>query len=179
MAPTGRRIPVTILVDNGASHCFVNSAVAHEWGLELSGEPGPAGVLLAAGDILHAVDTPVRVYLVLGDTLREAISMSPLVLEGGVDIILGWDWIVSHDLHKLYALGEMVAEGPNGTVRVPMERRATPGGGRASAQAVGEQPDGNRLMGHNSFESLIGQPYAEEENATVAAVTGAAKGGMW
>ena len=59
--------------------------------------------------------------------------MSPLALEGGVDLILGWDWIASHDLRKLYALGEMVAEGPNGTVRVPMERRATPGGCQASA----------------------------------------------
>ena len=76
---------------------------------------------MAAGDVVHAVDTLVRVYLALGDTLREAISMSPLALEGGVDLILGWDWIVSHDLRKLYALGEMVAEGPNGTVRVPME----------------------------------------------------------
>ena len=94
MAPTGHRIPVTILVDNGALHCFVNSSVAHYWGLELSGEPGPAGVLLAAGDVVHAMDTPVRVYLALGDTLREAISMSPLVLEGWLDLILRWDWIV-------------------------------------------------------------------------------------
>ena len=59
MAPTGRRIPVTILVDDGALHCFVNSSVAREWGLEQSGEPGPAGVLLAAGDVVHAVDTQV------------------------------------------------------------------------------------------------------------------------
>ena len=59
MEPTGRSIPLTILVDNGALHCFVNSSVAHYWGLELSGEPGPAGVLLAAGDEVHAVDTPV------------------------------------------------------------------------------------------------------------------------
>ena len=38
---------------------------------------------MAAGDIVHAVDTPVLVYLALGDTLYEAISMSPLALEGG------------------------------------------------------------------------------------------------
>ena len=85
---------------------------------------------------------------------------------------------MSHNLHKLYALGEMVAEGPNSTVRVPMGQRATPGGGLASAQAVGEQPDGSQLMGHNAFERLIGQPYQEEENATVVAVTGTAKGCM-
>ena len=94
MVPTGCHIPVTILVDDGASHCLVNSLVEHEWGLELSGEPGPAGVLLVVGDVVHTMDTPVQVYLALGDTLREAISMSPLALEVGVDLILGWDWIV-------------------------------------------------------------------------------------
>ena len=134
---------------------------------------------MAAGDVVHAISKPVMVYMALCDTLREAISMSPLELEGGVDIILGRDWIVSHDLKKLYSLGEMVAEGPDGKVRVPMERRATPGGGQASAQAVGGLPCGCRLMGHNAFEQLIGQLYAKEENATVAAVTGATKRGMW
>ena len=179
VTPTGRCAHVTILVDDGASHCFVHSSLAREWGLERSGDPGPTGVMLAAGDVVHAIGEPAMVYMALGDTLREAISMSPLELEGGVDIILGWDWIVSHDLKKLYSLGEMVAEGPDGTVRVPMERRATLGGGQASAQAVGGLPGGGRLMGHSAFERLIGQPYAEEENATVAAVTGATKGGMW
>ena len=106
--------------------------------------------------------------------------MSPLDLEGGVDVILGWDWIVSHDLKKLYSLGEMVAEGPNGTVRIPIERRqATPDGGQAMAQTVGGQAGGDLLMGHRAFERLIGQPYAEEEQATVATVTAAIKSGMW
>ena len=71
---------------------------------------------MAAGDVVHAIGEPVMVYMALGDTLREEISMLPLKLEGGVDIILGWDWIVSHDLKKLYSLVEMVAEGPDGTV---------------------------------------------------------------
>ena len=61
MAHAGCSILVTILINDGASHCFINSSVAREWGLEQSGEPGPAGVLLAAGDVVHAVDTPVRV----------------------------------------------------------------------------------------------------------------------
>ena len=58
----------------------------------------------------------------------------------GASVRMGAEQVL---VHKLYSLGEMVAEGPNSTVQVPMERRATPGGGRASAQAVGEQPDGN------------------------------------
>ena len=47
MAPSGRRVLVTILVDDGASHCFVRSSFAREWGLARSAEPGPSGVLLA------------------------------------------------------------------------------------------------------------------------------------
>ena len=72
-------------------------------------------MLLAAGDVVHAVDPLVMVYMALGDTLWEAISMSPLDLEGGVDVILGWDCIVSYDLKKLYSLGEMLAEGQLGS----------------------------------------------------------------
>ena len=131
MTPTGQCAHVTILVDNGVLHCFVHSLLAREWGLERSGDQGPTGVMLEAGDVVHAISEPAMVYMALCDTLREAISMSPLELEGGVDIILGWDWIVLHDLKKLYSLGEMVAEGQDGTVRVPMELRATLGGGQA------------------------------------------------
>ena len=40
-------------------------------------------------------------------------------------------------------------------------------------------PCGCQLMGHSAFELLIRQPYAEEKNAMVAAVTGATKGSMW
>ena len=47
--------------------------------------------------------------------------MLPLELEGGVDIILRWDWIVLHYSKKLYSFGEMVAEGQDSTVLVPME----------------------------------------------------------
>ena len=92
------------------------------------------------------------VYMALSDTLQEAISMLPLELEGGVDIILGWDWIILHYLKKLYSLGEMVAEGQDCTVLVPMELQATLGGGQASAQAVGGLPCGCRLMGHSVFK---------------------------
>ena len=78
--------------------------------------------------------------------------MSPLELKGWVDIILGLDWIVLHDFKKLYSLGEMVAEGLDCTVLVPMEQRATLSGGQASAQSVGGLPGGCRLMGHSVFQ---------------------------
>ena len=43
------------------------------------------------------------VHLVLGDAFRESISVSPMAMDVGADLILGWDWISSHDLHHLYA----------------------------------------------------------------------------
>ena len=49
---------------------------------------------MAAGDVVHAISEQAMVYMALGNTLREAISMLPLELEGGVYIILWWDWIV-------------------------------------------------------------------------------------
>ena len=45
---------------------------------------------------------PVLLYLVFGDTFREALSASPMDIDVGDDLILGWDWISSHDLRHLY-----------------------------------------------------------------------------
>ena len=59
-----------------------------------------------------------------GDTRRGypshpvAISMSPLALEKKVDVILGWDWIVSHDLKKFHILDAVLVDGPNRAGRV-------------------------------------------------------------
>ena len=92
--PTVQCAHVTILVNDGVSHCFIHLSFALEWGLELSGEHGPTGVMLAAEDVVHAISKPAMVYMALSNTLREAISMLPLELEGVVDIILCWDWIV-------------------------------------------------------------------------------------
>ena len=50
-----------------------------------------------------------------GDTLRETIDMLPLDLGPNLDIILGWDWISSHDLRFLYPDGS-VARGPTSGV---------------------------------------------------------------
>ena len=40
------------------------------------------------------------IHLSLGDTFRETLSVSPMDLDVGADLILGWDWISSHDLHS-------------------------------------------------------------------------------
>jgi hypothetical protein len=49
----------------------------------------------------------VLIHLVLGDTLRESLSVSPMDMDVGADLILGWDWISSHDLRHLYVDGRL------------------------------------------------------------------------
>jgi hypothetical protein len=44
---------------------------------------------------------PVLIHLSLGDTFRESLSVSPMDIDVDADLILGWDWISSHDLHHI------------------------------------------------------------------------------
>jgi hypothetical protein len=80
---------VTVLLDTGATHCFICARLAAELCLRPSGQPGPLSVSTAtAGEGLeHAA--PVLVHLVLGDAFRESISVSPMAMDVGADLILG------------------------------------------------------------------------------------------
>ena len=49
----------------------------------------------------------MHIFLSLGDELSESISVSPMDMDVGDDLILGWDWISSHDLRHLYADGHL------------------------------------------------------------------------
>ncbi len=48
------------------------------------------------------------IHLSLGDVFREAMSISPMDMDVGDDLILGWDWISSHDLQNLFQAGQGV-----------------------------------------------------------------------
>ena len=76
---------------------------------------------------------PVLMYLALGDTFREVLPASPMEMDVGDDLILGWDWISSHDLRHLYVDGRVsLRSGP--TTR-------SPSGGRSlcGADALGDR----------------------------------------
>ncbi len=47
------------------------------------------------------------IHLVLGDTLHESLSVSPMDMDVGADLILGWGLIFSHDLCHLYVDGRL------------------------------------------------------------------------
>ena len=48
------------------------------------------------------------VHLCLGDTFHEVLSVSPMDIDVGDDIILGWDWISIHDLRNVYVNGHVI-----------------------------------------------------------------------
>jgi hypothetical protein len=47
------------------------------------------------------------IHLSMGDTFRESLSISPMDMDVGDDLILGWDWISSHDLQHLFYAGRV------------------------------------------------------------------------
>ena len=56
---------------------------------------------------VQGLGAPVLIYLCLGDSFRESMSISPMDMDVGDDLILGWDWISSHDLRNLFQAGQV------------------------------------------------------------------------
>ncbi len=55
------------------------------------------------------------VHLSLGHAFRDSMSISPMDTDVGDNLtrILGWDWISSHALHRLYLPGRVgLCSGP-------------------------------------------------------------------
>ena len=105
--PQGLR-RVTILLDTGATHCFICARLAAALGLPPSGQPGPLSVTTASAvGGPHGLGAPVSIHLCLGESFRESMSISPMDMDVGDDLILGWDWISSHDLRNLFHAGQV------------------------------------------------------------------------
>ena len=105
--PRGTR-RVTILLDTGATHCFIGARLAAALALPLSGQPGPQSVATAAAvGGRQGLGAPVLIHLSMGDTFRESLSISPMAMDVGDDLILGWDWISSHNLQHLFLAGRV------------------------------------------------------------------------
>jgi len=78
-------------------------------------------VSMASPDLTRPLAQPVSVSLSLGTTaaVREVIDMSPLDLGSGLDVILGWDWISSHDLRFLYPQGSVTGAAGSTALELP------------------------------------------------------------
>ena len=61
---------ITVLLDTGATHCFICARLAAALGLPPSGQPGPTSVMTAATGSSLGLAAPVLIYLGLGDRFR-------------------------------------------------------------------------------------------------------------
>ena len=149
---------VTVLLDTGASHGFICARLAAELGLPPSGQPGPRSVTTAATVGQQGLTPPVLIYLGLGDVLRESLSISPMDMDVGADLILGWDWISSHDLHHLYADGQVRFRSGSALLQLDL----LPAAARPATRTLA-------VIGHGEFRRLLRQlahePPAEVESA--------------
>ena len=135
---------ITVLLDTGATHCFICARLAAALGLPPSGQPGPTSVMTAATGSSLGLAAPVLIYLGLGDRFRESLSVSPMDMDVGDDLILGWDWISSHDLRHLYTDGRVsLRSGP-----AQLQLALLPASTRASTRTL-------TVIGHGEFRRLL------------------------
>ena len=128
---------VTVLLNTGATHCFICARLrlAAPLGLRLSGQPGPTSVTTAAAAAPRGLAAPVLLHLRLGDTFRESVPVSPIYTDVDADRILGWDWISSRAQHQLYAGGRVSLQSGPALLRAGPFRGERP---LVRAHAVGD-----------------------------------------
>ena len=146
---------VAALLDTGATHCFICARLAAALGLRPSGQPGPTSVSTAAAGETLGLVAPVLIHLSLGDTFRESLSVSPMDMDVGADLILGWDWISSHDLRHLYADGQVCLRSGPALLQLDL----LPASARPAARALS-------VISHGEFRRLLRQ--IERESPVVA-----------
>ena len=161
---------VTALLDTGATHCFICARLAAALGLPPSGQPGPPSVATAAVGGVQGLGTPVLIHLCLGDLFRESMSISPMDMDVGDDLILGWDWISSHDLRHLFQVGQVgLRSGP-----AQLQLDLLPAAARSASSAL------STVIGHGEMRRLLRQidqdgPAAESALNTTVAMAPAAE----
>ena len=135
--------------------------------MQPSGQPGPLSVTTASGGGAQGLGTPVLVHLSLGDAFRESMSISPMDMDVGDDLILGWDWISSHALHHLYLPGCVgLRSGP-----AQLQLALLPAAARPPPATL------STVIGHGELRRLLRQIVRGETEADEgAAAEGAAAG---
>ena len=149
---------VTVLLDTGATHCFICARLAAALGLQPSGQPGPLSVSTASTGGKQGLGAPVQIYLGLGDVFRESMSISPMDMDVGDDLILGWDWISSHDLRHLFVAG--LVDLRSGTTQLQLD--LLPAAARPAVPAL------TKVIGHGEFRRLLRQIVRDDPEEAVA-----------
>jgi len=137
---------ITVLLDTGATHCFICARLVATLGLLPSDQPGPSSVMTAAAGSSLELAAPVLIHLCLGDAFRESMSVSPMDMDVGDDLILGWDWISSHDLRHLFVAGQVsLRSGP-----ALLQLDLLPAAARPASRTLA-------VIGHGEFRRLLRQ----------------------
>ena len=156
--PRGLR-RITVLLDTGATHCFICARLAGALGLLPSDQPGPTSVTTAATGGTLELAAPVLIHLCLGDTFRESMSVSPMDMDVGDDLILGWDWISSHDLRHLFVAGQVsLRSGP-----ALLQLDLLPAAARPASRTLA-------VIGHGEFRRLLRHITRETPPDTAAVI---------
>lgn len=101
-----QKTPVLMLVDSGSSHCFVNQDIAAKLqGTERTIKP--VQVKIANGGILTCnKEITDCEWWCQGATFRSNLKVLPL---GGYDVIIGMDWLQSHNPMGIDWIGKRLA----------------------------------------------------------------------
>ncbi len=86
----------------------------------------------------------VLIYLGLGDKFHESMSVSPMDMDVGDNLILGWGWISSHDLRHLYANDSVSLQ--SGPAQLQLD--LLPATARAAARTL-------TVISHGKFRLLL------------------------
>ena len=108
---------------------------------------------------------PVLIHLSQGDAFHESMSISPMDMDVGDDLILGWDWISSHDLQHLFQAGQVDLRSGLAKLQLAL----LPAAARPPPAAF------STVIGHGEFRRLLRQAVVSDDRLPAPAdVTGEA-----
>ncbi len=84
-----------VLLDPGATCCFIGVRLAAALDLRPSGEQGPTSVAMAATGGALGLAAPALIHLGLGGAFPESMLVSPMAMDVGEHVILCKDWTSS------------------------------------------------------------------------------------
>ncbi len=97
---TAGHVPVTVLLDTGASDCYVGEDLVRRAGYAVKPAAHVGAVTLADGSTAHVTGT-VKLYVTLGQYTGQVV-LNVVKLANVFDVIMGDDWLLHHKAYLDY-----------------------------------------------------------------------------